>query len=62
MKKFIKILFLSLIITIIIFSIYYMFGLIFKVSDEEFFIEEKENIEFGFNLDNYQVDKDTIQF
>ena len=62
MKKFIKILFLSLIITIIIFSIYYMFGLIFNGSDEEFFIEEKENIEFGFNLDSYQVDKDTIQF
>ena len=62
MKKFIKILFLSLIITIIIFLIYYMFGLIFNGSDEEFFIEEKENIEFGFNLDNYQVDKDTIQF
>ena len=23
---------------------------------------KKENIEFGFNLDNYRVDRDTIQF
>ena len=26
------------------------------------FLQKKENKEFGFNLDNYRVDRDTIQF
>ena len=29
--------------------------------NEEIFLEKKENIEFGFDLDNYRVDRDTIQ-
>tara|TARA_B100000965_G_C19508116_1_gene720678 strand:- start:43 stop:1230 length:1188 start_codon:yes stop_codon:yes gene_type:complete len=33
-----------------------------KNFDVEVFVKEKENIEFGFNLDNYKVDRDTIKF
>ena len=62
MKKLIKILFLSLLITAIIFSFYYLFRLVFNSSEKEIYIVEKENIEFGFNLDNFKVDRDTIQF
>ena len=62
MKRLFKILFLSFILTAIIFSIYYLFGLFNNSSDKEFFLEKKENIEFGFNLDNFRVDRDTIQF
>ena len=62
MKRLIKILFLSLILTAIIFSFYYLFRLVFNSSEKEIYIVEKENIEFGFNLDNFKVDRDTIQF
>ena len=62
MKRLIKILFLSLLITAIIFSFYYLFRLVFNSSEKEIDIVEKENIEFGFNLDNFKVDRDTIQF
>lgn len=62
MKRLIKILFLSLLITAIIFSFYYLFRLVFNSSEKEIYIVEKENIEFGFNLDNFKVDRDTIQF
>ena len=62
MKRLFRILFLSLILTGFIYSIYYLFSLLSESSHEEFFSEKKENIEFGFNLDNYQVDRDTIQF
>ena len=62
MKRLIKILFLSFLITAIIFSFYYLFRLVFNSSEKEIYIVEKENIEFGFNLDNFKVDRDTIQF
>ena len=62
MKRLFRILFLSLIFTGFIYSIYYLFGLFSDSSKEEFFLEKKDNIEFGFNLDNYRVDRDTIQF
>ena len=62
MKRLFRILFLSLILTGFIYSIYYLFGLFSDSSNEEFFLEKEENIEFGFNLDNYRVDRDTIQF
>jgi murein DD-endopeptidase MepM/ murein hydrolase activator NlpD len=62
MKRLFRILFLSLILTGFFYSIYYLFGLFSDSSNEEFFIEKKDNIEFGFNLDNYRVDRDTIQF
>ncbi len=62
MKRLFRILFLSLILTGFIYSIYYLFGLFSDSSKEEFFLEKKDNIEFGFNLDNYRVDRDTIQF
>ena len=62
MKRLFRILFLSLILTGFFYSIYYLFGLFSDSSNEEFFIERKDNIEFGFNLDNYRVYRDTIQF
>ena len=63
MKKFIKILIVTSILTAIIFTIYYMISWIYnKNFDVEVFVKEKENIEFGFNLDNYKVDRDTIKF
>ena len=63
MKKFIKILVVTSIFTAIIFTTYYMISWIYnKNFDVEVFVKEKENIEFGFNLDNYKVDRDTIKF
>jgi len=62
MKRLVKILFLSLTITFIIFSIYYFFSLAFNNSEEDNYIIQEENTEFGFNLDNFKVDRDTIQF
>ena len=62
MKRLFRILFLSLILTAFIYLIYYLFGLFSDSSNEEFFTEKKDNIEFGFNLDNYRVNRDTIQF
>ena len=63
MKKFIKILIVTSILTAIIFTTYYMITWIYnKNFDVEVFVKEKENIEFGFNLDNYKVDRDTIKF
>tara|TARA_B100001778_G_scaffold6756_1_gene5517 strand:+ start:2917 stop:4173 length:1257 start_codon:yes stop_codon:yes gene_type:complete len=63
MKKFIKILIVTSILTTIIFTTYYLISWIYnKNFDVEVFVKEKENIEFGFNLDNYKVDRDTIKF
>jgi len=63
MKKFIKILIVTSILTAIIFTTYYMISWIYnKNFNVEVFVKEKENIEFGFNLDNYKVDRDTIKF
>ena len=62
MKRLVKILFLSLTITFIIFSVYYFFSLSFNNSEEDNYIIQQENTEFGFNLDNFKVDRDTIQF
>ena len=62
MKRLFKILFLSLILTGFTYSIYYLFGLYSDSSGEGFSLDKKENIEFGFNLDNFRVDRDTIQF
>jgi len=63
MKRFIKLLFLASILTAIVFSIHYLIKLIFdKNSDVEITIKEKTNIEFGFNLDKYKVQRDTIRF
>jgi len=63
MKRFIKLLFLASILTAIVFSINYLINLIFdKNSDVEITIKEKKNIEFGFNLDKYKVQSDTIRF
>ena len=62
MKRLVKILFLSLTITFLIFSVYYFFSLAFNTSEEDNYIIQEENTEFGFNLDNFKVDRDTIQF
>jgi len=63
MKKLIKLLFFTSILTAIVFSIYF---LIFWICDKNFDIEinnkEKENIEFGFNMENFKVQSDTIRF
>ena len=62
MKRLFRILFLSLFLTGFIYSIYYLYGIFSESFKEEIFLEKKENIEFGFDLDNYRVDRDTIQF
>ena len=63
MKRLIKLLFLASILTAITFSIY---RLINWIQEKNFDIEisnkEKENIEFGFNLDSFKVQKDTIRY
>lgn len=62
MRRLFVILVISIILTGFIYFVNYLFGLFSDSSEEEFFIENKENIEFGFNLDNYRVDRDTVQF
>jgi len=63
MKRLIKLLFLASILTAISFSIYYLINWVNdKNFDVEITIKEKENIEFGFNLDNFKVQRDTIRF
>ena len=63
MKKLIKLLFLTSILTAIVFSIHFLIN---WISDKNFDVEinnkEKENIEFGFNLENFKVQSDTIRF
>ncbi len=63
MKRLIKLLFLASILTAIVFSIYYLMSWINnKKFDLEITVKEKENIEFGFNLDSFKVQRDTIRF
>ena len=63
MKKLIKLLFIASILTAIIFSIYYLINWIDnKNFDIDIVDQEKENIEFGFNLDDFRVQRDTIRF
>ena len=63
MKRLIKLLFLASILTAIVFSIYFLINWVNdKKFDVEITIKEKENIEFGFNLDNFKVQRDTIRF
>ena len=63
MKKLIKLLFLTSILTAIVFSIYFLINLIYdKNFDVEINNKEIENIEFGFNLENFKVQIDTIRF
>ena len=63
MKRLIKLLFLASILTAIVFSIYYLISWINnKKFDLEITVKEKENIEFGFNLDSFKVQRDTIRF
>ena len=63
MKKLVKLLFIASILTAIIFSFYYSFKWIYnKNFDGETFTEEKQNIEFGLNLDDFKVHRDTIRF
>ena len=63
MKRLIRLLFLTSILTVIVFSIYHLINWIQdKNFDVEISIKEKENIEFGFNLDNFKVQRDTIRF
>ena len=63
MKRLIRLLFLTSIFTVIVFSIYHLINWIQdKNFDDEISIKEKENIEFGFNLDSFKVQKDTIRF
>jgi len=62
MRRLFVILVISIILTGFIYFVNYLFGLFSDSSEEEFFLEKKENIEFGFNLDNYRVDRDTVQF
>ena len=63
MKKLIKLLFLTSILTAIVFSIHFLIN---WISDKNFDVEinnkEKENIEFGFKLENFKVQSDTIRF
>ena len=63
MKRLIKLLFLASILTAIGFSIDYLINWVNdKNFDVEITIKEKKNIEFGFNLDNFKVQRDTIRF
>ena len=63
MKKLIKLLFLTSVLTAIVFSIYFLINLIYdKNFDVEINNKEIENIEFGFNLENFKVQIDTIRF
>ena len=63
MKKLIKLLSLTSILTAIVFSIYFLINLIYdKNFDVEINNKEIENIEFGFNLENFKVQIDTIRF
>ena len=56
MKRLIKLLFLASILTAIAFSVYHLINWIQgKSFDVEISIKEKENIEFGLNLDTFKV-------
>ena len=63
MKRLIKLLFLASILTAITFSIYRLINWIQEKNfDIEISTKEKENIEFGFNLNSFKVQKDTIRY
>tara|TARA_B100001287_G_scaffold44081_1_gene33211 strand:- start:504 stop:1760 length:1257 start_codon:yes stop_codon:yes gene_type:complete len=63
MKRLIKLIFLALTLTAIIFSFYYLYNFIYsKKFNYETIVEQKQHIEFGFNLENFKVQRDTIRF
>jgi len=63
MKRLIKLMFLASILTAIIFSFYYLYKFIYdKKFNDVTIVEQKQNIEFGFNLENFKVQRDTIRF
>ena len=63
MKRLIKLIFLALTLTAIIFSFYYLYNFIYsKKFNHETIVEQKQHIEFGFNLENFKVQRDTIRF
>ena len=62
MKNILRVLVFSILITVIIYFLFSLFDKAFPKGADKNFTEKKENIEFGFNLDNYYVTKDTIKF
>ena len=63
MKRLIKLLFFASILTAIVFSIYYLINWFQdKNFDLGIRVTGKENVEFGFNLDSFEVQRDTIRF
>ena len=63
MKRLIKLLFFASILTAIVFSIYYLINWFQdKNFDLGIRVTGKENVEFGFNLDSFEVKRDTIRF
>ena len=53
MKSVLKVLIASILITLFLYLIFFLFGKASSLITSEIKIEKKENIEFGLNLDNF---------
>ena len=62
MKSVLKVLTASILITLFLYLIFFLFGKASSLISSEITVEKKENIEFGLNLDNFYVSRDTIRF
>ena len=62
MKSFLKILIASFFISLCFYFLFFLFSKITSISTDEKSTKIKENIEYGLNLDNYSVLRDTIRF
>jgi hypothetical protein len=62
MKSVLKVITASILITLFLYLIFFLFGKASSLISSEIKEEKKENIEFGLNLDNFYVSRDTIRF
>ena len=62
MKSVLKVITASILITLFLYLIFFLFGKASSLITSEIKVEKKENIEFGLNLDNFYVSRDTIRF
>jgi murein DD-endopeptidase MepM/ murein hydrolase activator NlpD len=62
MKSVLKVITASILIKLFLYLIFFLFGKASSLISSEIKEEKKENIEFGLNLDNFYISRDTIRF
>tara|TARA_B100001059_G_C17802177_1_gene566845 strand:+ start:285 stop:1532 length:1248 start_codon:yes stop_codon:yes gene_type:complete len=62
MKNVLKVLVGSILITLFLYLIFFLFNKAFSLINSDTKLEIEENIEFGLNLDNFHISRDTIRF